>query len=277
MKNKKIYLLVVLSLLASGCFGGDIEEETEEIVESNLDQVIDEVEDEIDIDDDSYADPDNEGDIILAADHKGEEEFQVHVRISYLRLRSEPEIGEENQLGIVEYGYHNVYDSFQGENYIWLKLGEDMWVAHDNEWSTIYDESYRFDEEEYYSFLGMNINDVTALEIKLAKPNGTGYEDTLKVTNKDGIVDLLSYLKEAESTGVTAVYGEDFSSLSTKVSLLREDIDSGVLNDPSSVIYIIDDTTFALNKAFGEDGEEYVKYTITNVEDFINASSELLD
>ena len=61
---------------------------------------------------------------------------QIEVKIDVLRVRSLP-FGDI--LGFCTPGIYNVLESKENGGYTWYKIGENIWIAHSDEWSKVYD------------------------------------------------------------------------------------------------------------------------------------------
>lgn len=62
---------------------------------------------------------------------------QVEVKVEDLRVRSTPSINGEI-LGKANIGLYNYYEMTNADNYTWLKIADNQWIAYNEEWETIY-------------------------------------------------------------------------------------------------------------------------------------------
>lgn len=60
---------------------------------------------------------------------KDENKNQLKVIDSKLRCRTTPSL-EGTNLGYINYGYYDILDTEQADNYIWYKIGKDRWIAN---------------------------------------------------------------------------------------------------------------------------------------------------
>ena len=62
---------------------------------------------------------------------------QIYVNTTDLRVRNKPATSG-NILGLAKKGYYNYYATSYANGYTWYRIGTDMWIAHNDNWSKVY-------------------------------------------------------------------------------------------------------------------------------------------
>lgn len=66
---------------------------------------------------------------------RNEEVSQYEITVSNLRVRKEPN-GEI--LGYINPGFYNILEEEQRDDYLWIKISANMWVAYSEEFGNLY-------------------------------------------------------------------------------------------------------------------------------------------
>lgn len=69
---------------------------------------------------------------------------QIYVSSTSLRIRNKPSTSSGSVLGFAKVGYYNYYAMSYADGYNWYRIGQDMWIAHNDSWSKAYPATYEF-------------------------------------------------------------------------------------------------------------------------------------
>lgn len=69
---------------------------------------------------------------------KDEYKDQIEVKVSQLRVRTQPTLNGEILGFAVEGGIYNYYEKANNDGYDWYRIADNQWIAYNDEWETVY-------------------------------------------------------------------------------------------------------------------------------------------
>lgn len=101
---------------------------------------------------------------------KDETKNQIEVIVDELRVRTEPSL-KADILGYATRGYYNVYDMKEADDYTWYQIGDNNWVAYNEDWEVYYParKDYKTLYEEALQEIEVKDQEIALLKNKIDK------------------------------------------------------------------------------------------------------------